>query len=52
MLSDNKKEQFIRILTSMTNVELNDYIKSHGKGPKMVQMCVLVKKDKSGQTSE
>jgi hypothetical protein len=42
-MSPEKEDQFIRILTSMSNRELNDFIKSKGKGPKLVPMCVLVR---------
>lgn len=38
----NKKKDFISILASMTDTEINDYIKTNGKGPKPVVMCVLI----------
>lgn len=38
---DNKRD-FIKILTSMSDVELNEYIKTHGKPPKPVIMCRIV----------
>ena len=39
---ENKRD-FIKILTSMSDVELNEYIKTHGKPPKQVIMCRVVK---------
>ena len=39
-----KKRDFIQLLMSMTDTEINDYIKRHGKGPKPVVMCTIVKK--------
>lgn len=43
MITEEKKSQFLRILTSMSNVELNEFIKSKGKKPKLIPMCILVK---------
>ena len=40
---DNKRD-FIKILTSMSDVELNEYIKTHGKPPKPVIMCRIINK--------
>ena len=41
----NSKKDFIKILSSMTDTEINDYIKKYGKGPKPVIMCTIVNKD-------
>lgn len=41
-----RKRDFIKILSSMSDTEINDYIKEHGKRPKLVEMCVIVRKDK------
>lgn len=38
-----KRRDFIKILSSMSDVEINDFIKSHGKPPKPVIMCRVVK---------
>lgn len=44
----NKKRDFIRLISSMTNNELNDYIKQYGSEPKPVVMCRIVNdKDES-----
>lgn len=40
---ENKRD-FIKILTSMSDVELNEYIKTHGKPPKPVVMCRIINK--------
>lgn len=40
---DNKKD-FIQLLCMMSDTELNDYIKRHGKGPKPVVMCTIVER--------
>ena len=40
---ENKRD-FIQLLMSMTDTEINDYIKAHGKGPKPVEMCIIVDK--------
>lgn len=42
--STEKKRDFITILASMTDTEINDYIKRHGKGPKPVVMCRIIDK--------
>lgn len=42
----NKKKDFIKIISSMSNTELNDYIKAHGCGPKPVVMCRIVDKSR------
>ena len=38
---ENKKD-FIQLLIMMSDTEINDYIKRHGKGPKPVVMCTIV----------
>ena len=38
----NNRRDFINILMSMSDVELNEYIKTHGKPPKPVMMCRLI----------
>ncbi len=40
---DNKKD-FIQLLCMMSDTEINDYIKRHGKGPKPVVMCTIVER--------
>lgn len=40
------KDDFIDKLASMTPEEINDFIKSNGKGPKTVQLYHLVNKNK------
>lgn len=40
-----KKKDFIERISSMTNKELNDYIKRHGNGPKPVVMCTIIPKE-------
>ena len=42
----DKKRDFIKIISSMTNTELNDYIKQYGSEPKPVVMCRMVDKSK------
>jgi hypothetical protein len=42
MKTHDKKRDFIQILSSMNDTEINDYIKQHGKGPKPVVMCVII----------
>ena len=36
------KEKFIQILTSISDVDLNEFIKRKGKPPKPCNMCVIV----------
>lgn len=50
MSSNNHKHKkdFIDRLMEFTDTELNDYIKSHGKPPKKIEMCHIVNKSKSG----
>ena len=43
--STEKKRDFIKILSSMRDVEINDFILKNGKPPKQVIMCRLLKKD-------
>ena len=38
----DKKRDFIRLISSMTNNELNEYIKQHGSDPKPVVMCRII----------
>lgn len=40
---ENKRD-FIQLLMSMSDTEINDYIKRHGKGPKPVVMCTIVER--------
>lgn len=48
----NKKKDFIELLASMTDTQLNDYIKTHGKRPKPVVMCTIVKERKENNDEE
>ena len=42
----DKKEDFIKLLASMSHNDINDYIKRHGKAPKPVlAIRVVDKKD-------
>ena len=41
----NDKEDFIEILSRMTDVEINDYIISKGKPPKKMLFCRVVNKE-------
>ena len=43
--STYKKHDFIAILASMSDTEINDYIKIHGKPPKKVRLYHLVDKE-------
>lgn len=43
MKTYEKKRDFIQILSMMSDTQINDYIKTHGKGPKPVVMCTIVK---------
>ena len=38
----NLKRDFIKILSSMTDTEINDYIKEHGKPPKLVELVEII----------
>ena len=40
------KEDFINTLIQLSDTELNDYIKKHGKPPKKVRLYHLIDKDK------
>ena len=42
----DKKNDFIELISQMTDTELNDYIKIHGKPPKKVRMYHLIDKEK------
>lgn len=42
----NKKRDFIELLSSMDNNQINEYIKRYGSKPKPVNMIVLINKDK------
>lgn len=48
----DKKRDFIQLLCEMTDTEINDYIKMHGKGPKPVEMCVIVERNKDNGKNE
>ena len=48
----DKKRDFIQLLSMMSDTEINDYIKRHGKGPKPVVMCVIVDKEKNIPSEE
>ena len=41
----DKKQDFIQLLASMSHNDINDYIKPHGKTPKKVLACRIVKKE-------
>ena len=43
----DKKDDFIKLLASMSHNDINDYIKRHGKKPKPVLACRVVKENKS-----
>ena len=43
--TEKKKRDFIAILSSMTDTELNNFIKMNGKPPKPVVMCRIVDKE-------
>ena len=44
--STDNKQDFIQFISSMSNTEINDYIKAHGKPPKKVVMFDIVDKSK------
>ena len=52
MKTHNKKEDFIKIISMMTNNELNDYIKRHGPDPKPVVMVRIIDKDSKPTQNE
>ena len=41
----DKKQDFIELLASMSDNDINEYIKRHGKKPKKVLTCRVVKKE-------
>ena len=43
--STNKKRDFIAEISSMSDTELNDYIKAHGKPPKPIRLYHLINKE-------
>ena len=40
-----KKRDFIEFISSMSDVEINEYIKRHGKKPKPMLLYTLVNKN-------
>ena len=44
----DKKQDFIQLLASMSHNDINEYIKRHGKKPKPVLVCRVVKEDNDG----
>ena len=40
--STDNKQDFISFIASMSDTEINDYIKTHGKPPKKVAMIEIV----------
>lgn len=46
MKTHNKKKDFIETISSMTNKQLNDYIKQYGSKPKPVVMCRIIDRKK------
>ena len=48
-MSTEKKHDFIKLLASMSNEEINEFIVTHGKPPKKVVFYHLIdKKSKEG----
>lgn len=45
MKTKNNKKSFIQILSMMSDTEINDYIKRHGKPTKKVEMCRIINKN-------
>lgn len=43
--TDEKKRDFIKLIASMSDTEINDYIIQHGKPPKLVVMARVKNKD-------
>ena len=43
--STSKKRDFIAEISSMSDTELNDYIKAHGKPPKPIRLYHLINKE-------
>ena len=48
----NNKKSFIQTLSMMSDTEINDYIKRHGKRPKRVEMCRIIDKQKHEVVNE
>lgn len=44
----DKKEDFIKLLASMSHNDINEYIKRHGKAPKQVLAIRVVNSPKDG----
>ena len=44
----DKKQDFIQLLASMSHNDINEYIKRHGKKPRPVLVCRVVKEDNNG----
>lgn len=44
--SHEKKQDFIDIICSMSDTEINDYIKAHGKPPKLVLMYDIIDRNR------
>lgn len=44
----DKKQDFIQLLAFMSHNDINEYIKRHGKKPKPVLVCRVVKEDNDG----
>ena len=45
-MSTDKKKDFIELLASMSNDEINEFIKTHGKPPKKVLIYRLIDRNK------
>ena len=45
---ENKRD-FIQLLMMMSDTEINDYIKRHGKGPKPVEMCRIIERKEDNE---
>ena len=45
MKSKEKKKDFIERISSMTDKELNDYIKRNGSEPKKIPLCYSIDKE-------
>ena len=46
--STEKKENFIETLMSMSDIEINEFIKTHGKQPKYLSPFVKIDPNNSG----
>lgn len=42
----NKKQDFIALISMMSDTELNQWLKEHGKKPKPVMMYRIIDKDR------